>query len=228
MRDAGPTALVIALVAAFGMAGCSSWQKTTWELGMGGFGMELLVSHLDERGPYLDVGLSGHGLHLRSFVPATDVCRAVLRPEAAVKYVERGVGGRFEREEHSCDAVGFGDPLIRGARQPRAGSLRSAPVPRAQATFRTIYEDADVVLLRGRFPLAYSIGWAGGEDSVAVVQNVARCRGPVEKGVASMEYRPAGRNTLALVGDKGLCRVEGLILPVDQAQPGDASAPGGG
>jgi hypothetical protein len=27
------------------------------------------------------------------------------------------------------------------------------------------------------------------------------------------------RNALALVGDKGLCRIEGLILPLDQAQP---------
>jgi len=226
MRDAGSTALVIALAAALGVAGCS-WRKTTWELGMGGFGMELIVAHLDERGPYLDVGLAGHGLYLRSFVPASDVCRAVLRPEAEVKYVERGVGGRFEREEHSCDAVGFGDPLIRGARQPRAAGRRSGPVPRAQATFRTIYEDADVVLLRGRFPLASKIGWAGGQDSVAVVDNVARCRRPVEKGVASMEYRPAGRNTLALVGDKGLCRIEGLIQPPGQAEQEGASAPGG-
>jgi hypothetical protein len=40
-----------------------------------------------------------------------------------------------------------------------------------------------------------------------------------------MEYRPSGRNTLALVGDGGLCRIEGLILPLDQAQPADTSAP---
>jgi hypothetical protein len=211
-------ALAIALAAAVGIAGCSSWRGKTWQLGMGGFGMELMVAHLDERGPYLDAGLTGHGLNLRSFVPTSDVCRAVLRPEAVVGYAERGVGGRFERDGQSCDAVGYGDPLIRAARQPRAGNLRDSPIPRAQATFRTIYEDADVVLLRGRFPLAAKIGWAGGEDSVVVVDNVARCRGPVEKGVASMEYRPAGRNTLALVGDGCLCRIEGLILPLDQAE----------
>jgi hypothetical protein len=211
-------AAVVAVAFVLGSASCS-WQKATWELGMGGFGMELFVVHLDERGPYLDVGLSGHGLNLRTFTPASDVCRAVLRPEAAVGYVERGVGGRFEREGQSCDAVGFGDPLIRGVRRPRSGSLGSSPVPRAQATFRAIHEDDDVVLLRGRFPLVSNVGWAGGADTVAVVDNVARCRGPVERGVASMEYRPSGRNTLSLVGDGGLCRIEGLILPLDEVQP---------
>jgi hypothetical protein len=40
-----------------------------------------------------------------------------------------------------------------------------------------------------------------------------------------MEYRPAGRNTLTLVGDGGLCRIQGLIQPLDRAQPRDAGAP---
>lgn len=218
MRPVARLAAFLALATALAPSACN-WRKTTWELGMGGFGMELLVVHVDERGPYLDVSLTGHGLNLRSFTPASDVCRAVLRPEAAVKYIERGVGGRFEREEVSCDAVGYGDPLIRRARQPRGDSLRSSPVPRAQATFQTVYEDADLVLLRGRFPLAFHVGWAGGADSVAVVENGAPCRGPIERGVASMEFRPSGRNTLSLVGEGGLCRIEGLILPLDRAAP---------
>jgi hypothetical protein len=88
-------------------------------------------------------------------------------------------------------------------------------VPRTQATFRTLYKDADVVLLRGRFPLASRIGWSGGQDTVVVVGNVERCRGPVERGVASMEYRPGSRNALALVGTTGLCRIDGLIQPLD-------------
>jgi hypothetical protein len=218
----------VALAIVMAVTGCINWRKMAWELGLGGFGMELLVARLDERGPYLDVGLEGHGLELRIFAPASDVCRAALLPQAAVKYVERGVGGRFERESHSCDAVGYGDPLIRGARQPRAGDLQSSPVPRAQATFSTIYEDADVVLLRGRFPLAYKVSWPDGEDSVVVVDNVAECRPPIDKNLASMEYRPSGRNTLALVTDEGFCRIEGLILPLDRAQRRARPAPQGG
>jgi hypothetical protein len=224
MRGAVRTVLAIALAVAFGVNGCN-WRKTTWELGVPGFGMELLVVYVEERGPYLDAGLIGHGLDLRTFVPANDVCRAVLNTEAPVTYVERGVAGGFERAGFSCDAVGYGDPLIRGARQPRTRRHGDSAVPRAQATFRTLHEDADVVLLRGRFPLASRIGWSRADDSVVVVENVARCRGPVDSGVASMEYRPAGRNTLTLVGDGGLCRIQGLIQPLDRAPPRDAAAP---
>jgi hypothetical protein len=218
MRAAAGTVLAIALAVAFGVNGCN-WRKTTWELGMGGFGMELLVAYVEERGPYLDAGLVGHGLDLRTFVPANDVCRAVLNTEEPVTYAERGVAGRFDRAGLSCEAVGYGDSRIRGARQPRRGELRDSAVPRTQATFRTLYKDADVVLLRGRFPLASRIGWSGGQDTVVVVGNVERCRAPVERGVASMEYRPGSRNALALVGATGLCRIDGLIQPLDGPAP---------
>jgi hypothetical protein len=224
MRGAVRAVLAIALATAFGANGCS-WRKTVWELGMPGYGMELLVVYVEERGPYLDAGLVGHGLDLRTFVPANDVCRTVLNTEEPVRYVERGVAGAFERAGYSCDAVGYGDPLIRGARQPRQSRPGDSVVPRAQATFRMLYEDNDVVLLRGRFPLASRIGWSGADDSVVVIDNVARCRGVIESGVATMEYRQAGRNTLSLVGDGGPCRIQGLIQPLDRARPRDTAAP---
>ena len=78
MRDAGSTALVIALAAALGVAGCNGWRKTTWELGMGGFGMELLVAQLGDgalgqvllclvlRDGSFKKDLSNHGLALLS------------------------------------------------------------------------------------------------------------------------------------------------------------------
>jgi hypothetical protein len=213
MRGAAASALAIGLAFAFGVNGCS-WRKATWELGIPGFKVDLSVAYVKERGPYLDAGLVGHGLDMRTFVPASDVCREVLNTQAPVTYVEQGVAGRFDRQGLSCEAVGFGDPRIRRARQPRSGASVGSPVPRAQATFHTIYEDDDVVLLRGRFPLASRIGWSGSQDSVAVVANSASCRGPVEKGVASMEYRQAGNDTLALVGSGELCRIEGLIQPL--------------
>jgi len=218
MRGTAASALVIGLALASGVSGCN-WRKATWGLGIPGFRVDLLVAYVEERGPYLDVGLVGHGLDMRTFMPANDVCRAVLKTEDPVTYVERGVAGRFEREGLSCEAVGFGDPRIRGVRQPRSANPPDSPVPRAQATFRTIYEDDDVMLLRGRFPLASRIGWAGGQDTVAVVKNVARCRGPAEKGVASMEYRQSGHDTLALVSSGELCRIEGLILPLGGPAP---------
>jgi hypothetical protein len=186
-------------------------RRAAWELGAGSFMTDMVVASAEPRGPYLDVVLSGHGLTLRSFTPVSERCRETLAPEATVDYVERG-WGRFRRGDLECDAVGIGDPLISRARTGRAGNVRSATIPREQATFTLLYEDDDVILLRGRFPLARLIGWAGGGDSVAVLSNVPHCRLD-GSGVASMEYRPSGRNTLALVGAQGLCRIEGLIQP---------------
>lgn len=201
----------LALVAL--LVSCNA-RRTAWELGAGGFMTDMIVDSAVPRGPYLDVVLSGHGLTIRTFTLASAVCTDTLTPEATVDYVERG-WGRFRRGDLECAAVGIGDPLISRARSGRSGSLRSATIPRAQATFTLLFEDEEVILLRGRFPLAHLIGWAGGGDSVAVLRNVPHCRRD-GSGIASMEYRPSGRNTLALVGPTGLCRIEGLIQPLAQ------------
>jgi len=166
-----------------------------------------------QRGTYLEATLARHGLAIRTYAPASEDCGFVLEPEARVSYVERGIGGRFEREGVRCDAVGIGDPQLQRARQPRSGTLAGSPVPRSQATFRRIYQDDEVILLRGRFPEAARIGWARADDTVAVVPNSPVCRDAMADGVASMEYRAAGPDTLSLVSKSGLCRIVGLVIP---------------
>lgn len=208
-------ALVVAL-AAVGV-GCSGWRKTAWQAGFGSFATDLTVARVTPRGDYLDATLVGHGLSLTVFTPNDEACARVLAPEASVDYVERGIAGRLERDGARCDAVGIGPPLVQRARQPRGQSLRATPVPRAQATFRTVHEDGELILLRGRFPLAHHVGWSGGEDSVAAVPAEPVCRAAARGGVASMEYRAAGRTTLALVGPDALCPIIGLMLPVEAA-----------
>jgi hypothetical protein len=175
------------------------------------------VLSVKPRGPYLDFVLRGDGVEMRAFALASERCLAVIRPEQAVVYDSRGAGGGYTGAGQTCEGAGLGDPFVSRFRQPRGRTPGGSPVPRAQATFSILYEDAEVVLLHGRFPLAKYVGWAGGADSVAVVANSSVCRGPVDRGVASMEYRPAGRNTLALIGDGGLCRIEGLAMPPPQA-----------
>jgi hypothetical protein len=154
------------------------------------------------------------GLGLGSFTTDLSVSGAVTR---SIDYVERGIGGRFVRGDDSCDAVGFGSPMIDRARRGRPGSLRTAPIPREQATFRVIFEDEEVILARGRFPLARALGWTGSGDSIAVFPNTELCRVPLERGVASMEFRASGRYTLTLVSSGGQCPFEGLIQPAGQA-----------
>ena len=207
------TRIGFVLVLASLLVSSCSWRKTLWEVGLGSFATDLSVARVVQRHTYLEATLVGHGLALTVYVPASEECAFVLKHEEPVDYVERGIGGRYEREGVSCDAVGIGDPLIRRARQPRSSSQRSSLLPRSQATFSKLYEDDGVIMLRGRFPEATRIGWALAEDCVAVVENTPVCRKAAEGGVASMEYRPSGRNTLALVSSQGLCRLIGLVIP---------------
>ena len=211
---AGLTALLLLLLAA---DGCGSRGRKGWELGFGSFATDLSVARVVPRGDYLDVSLVGHGLSLDAYTPRSEACNQVLLPEAQVDYVERGVAGRLRRGDVSCDAVGIGGSRVQRARQPRRSDLRSTPIPRAQATFREVHRDEEVILVRGRFPLASQVGWSGGGDSVAVLPNDPVCQGALAGGVASMEYRPAGRTTLSLVGAQALCPIIGLILPLDPA-----------
>ncbi len=202
--------LALGLVVLVAAGGCSS--KSAFQSGIGRTG-DLMVTNAIERGDYLDVTIAGDGVAMRVFAPTGGGCQALLAPESLVQYSSRGPGGRFTRGEDQCDATGIGDPFVNRMRQPRGQSARSSPVPRAQANFRKIFEDDEVILLRGQFPLTFHVGWAGGADTVAVVRNDEMCQGPASRGVASIEFRPAGRNTLSLVGSGGLCRIDGLIIP---------------
>jgi len=178
------------------------------------FGSEgsLEVESVVARAGYLDVWLSGHGIRMRSFAVDDPTCGRVLARGKEVGYLERGIGGRFHRGEERCDAVGIGDPRMQRSNMPRSTG-GGGVIPRGQAVFQTLYEDEEVLMLRGRFPLSNRVGWGGGVDSVALVANDGTCRAAIQGGVASIEFRASGRNTLALVAPSGLCRIEGLLLP---------------
>lgn len=216
-------ALVLLLAVADGCG--SRGRKLAWELGLGSFATDLSVVRVVPRGDYLEASLVGHGLSLDVYAPRSDTCSQVLESEAQVDYVERGVAGSLEHRGVSCDAVGIGGARVQRARQPRGSDLRSTPIPRAQATFREIYRDEEVILVRGRFPLASRVGWGGGGDSVVVLPNEPVCRDALEGGVASMEYRPSGRTTLGLVGARALCPIIGLVQPLGPATGTSDAAP---
>ena len=204
-----PLAAVPLLLTSLAVAACGS--GILWRFGFGS-GARFDVARVSQRGPYLDADLAGP-VAMRTFTPASEVCAAVLVPERSVVWSERGLGGRFASDGLECRAAGIGEPLLERARQPRPRNLR---VPREQANYSSIYEDSDVALLRGRFPLAHLVSWPGGSDTVVAVPNVPVCRRPIDAGVASMEYRDSGRPTLALVGERGLCPIVGLLRPPGQ------------
>jgi hypothetical protein len=178
-----------------------------------GFDTSLAVTHVVQRGDFLEATLRGEAGTLRLFVPPSEACRRVLAPEASVLHESKGAG-RVSRDGASCDAAGVGpvEELRRRRGDPTSGT--ASVIPRAQASYRVVYEDAEVVFLRGRFPLANLVGWSGGDDTIAVVSRGGECHEVVSRGVASLELRPRGEATLALVGARGLCPIEALIRPL--------------
>jgi hypothetical protein len=77
-----------------------------------------------------------------------------------------------------------------------------------------IYRDAEVVLARGRFGLAGQLGWVGGVDTVAVFAVDPECADVIDRGVGSLEYRHAGGDVLAIVGERRRCPLLGLARPL--------------
>lgn len=196
-------------LAAFAL--CGTPQQTAFQLGLPGSRIAMTVARVVARGPYLEVWLRAPGLELVSYAPADADCREILAEEQEIEYRSGGTGGSYERAGRRCDAVGIGSLDEWRARRPRPRTR--SPVPSAPAYFDPIYEDAEVALVRGRFPLAGLLGWVGGGDTVAVLPNTPICQAPLRSGSATLQYFPSGRNVLALASQEGLCPLQGLLVP---------------
>jgi hypothetical protein len=202
--------LVPGLAAAFAL--CGTPQQTAFQLGLPGSRIGMTVTRVVPRGPYLEVRLRAPGLELVSYAPADAGCREVLAEEREIVYRSGGTGGSYEREGRQCEAAGIGS--LEEWRKRRPQPRTRSPVPSAPASFTSIYEDADVALVRGRFPLAGLLGWVGGSDTIAVIPNTPICQGPLRSGSATLQYFPGGERVLALAAQGGLCPVQGLIAPL--------------
>ena len=171
---------------------------------------DLAVGSVEVHGPYLLAEITGRREQLRMLAYADGACLAVLRPEARVTYAKSGVFGRVLSSSQACDLVGTASLEEWRDRPPRRTRAR---VPRAQATCTLMEQDDQLLLARGRFPLASRVGISAGYDLVAVLPNDAPCRDVAGRGVASLEFRPAGRNAFRLlVGDEA-CVVTGFAMP---------------
>ena len=177
------------------------------------------VTRLAPRGPYFEATLSGGRLPVVYFASPTETCLHVLAAEAVVQYVVSGPYGVLERDGQRCVPAGIGSLGWWRDRRRRPDKSFGR---RGQATFEIIFEESDAIGLRGRFPIAGLVGWAGGGDSIAVLPTAPEaCRAIAAAGVASMEYRSGGPDALYLIGSNDRCPIAGLIRPDGQA--GDAT-----
>jgi hypothetical protein len=172
------------------------------------------VSAVSQRGPYLDAVISKPDEVLRFYFENDETCRETVVLNARVEYLAVGRLGRVGRGGETCEAIGVASLQAWLSRRPRP---RTRQKPRAQAAYRLRYEDSEVLLARGDFPLAGLIGWTGASDTVAVMPRSEVCLTAVERGVASMEYSTLAAQPFWLVVSNERCPITGFVQPLASA-----------
>lgn len=177
---------------------------------------EAYVRSREAIGPYLLVRLGGDSEHAL-LVPADETCARLSRPEARVRFVDRGFPGWLEPPggpgTARCEAAGVMDLERIRDRRPRPEAPFS---PRKTAFWETVHRDGRHALLRGRFPLAHLVGIGGGGDLVAVVADDERCAGVVAAERGSLEFRDVG-TAFRLRVEGPPCPLLGFARPLPRA-----------
>jgi hypothetical protein len=82
--------------------------------------------------------------------------------------------------------------------------------PSSPARWSILHKDAQVYLLRGRFPVASRLGVANTFDVVVMVANDDVCKPVAESGEATLVFRQSGSRVL----DLGQCPVIAVATPL--------------
>jgi len=205
------TALATFAVAALlaGVNGCTK-DSVVASAGLPGTTIDADIRDVTVRFEYIDAFVSAGGFQYRFFFPDSEPCRVILYNPKGARFVWIGPLGRLTQGELRCSPVGV---LSLQAWRNRGPRRSREPLPRSQANFKEVWRDDEMVLVRGRFPLAGTVGWAGGLDSIAVLPDIEDCLGFLERGVASMEFRASGNRPLVLIARNRLCPITGFAQP---------------
>ena len=207
-RGAGWQSVFAAFVACAlggaGLAGCAN---------LPGQSTPSTVGTVTPRGPYLDVNVARSGSTQRFFAAASEPCRSLLRPEAVIDYVSLGPLGEFQAGGATCVPSGIGSLAAWRDQRPRP---MVGPLPSRRASYKLEYQDPDLAMLRGRFPLLGLIGWPGLGDTLVVVPQTPPCQALVQQGVATIEYRESGPDPYSLLDNDKRCPIQGLIQPIGE------------
>jgi hypothetical protein len=198
-----------------GALGCESPIATG--MGLPGATAPSKVRLIGARGPYLDAMVDDGRRLRRFFFPQTEVCESILRsgPKQEIFYNTQGPLGQLVRGDDVCEPIGLLSLVEwrdRRGRDPIKG-----PTPRAPVSYRVIWSDEDLVLIRGRFPLVNQVGWSGGGDTVAILPNTPECTELLSRTSATIEFRRSGSEPLALLRNRERCPLLGLAQPVPDA-----------
>ena len=172
------------------------------------------ISGVAEVGPYLDATLTGRDSTLRFFFPRSADCAALLQEGGEALYRLIGSFGRLGNQAGArCEPVGVGSLPAWRDDMPRRRSQYL--IPRVQAAYRPLFAGEELLLVRGRFPLALEIRWPEPMDSVAVLPALPACRAAYARPTATMEFYASGPEVFQLEVDEGRCPIVGLAVPLE-------------
>jgi hypothetical protein len=173
------------------------------------------LSEVTTVGPYLGATLANERFSLRFFFPQSEACLALIRSGAEVRYIRMGsLGTVVDEERRRCEPAGVASLREWRDQQPRRRDQYFTP--RVHVAFRTIFEGEQMVLLRGRFPLAMEIRWPAAMDSVVMLPADPRCDEVRQHGEATMEYHDSGPDPFLLVEQGERCPILGFAVPLDE------------
>ncbi|MCP4003463.1 MAG: hypothetical protein GY725_04635 [bacterium] len=170
------------------------------------------------RGGYLEVTFQTADGPTGFYLPPTRICRALSEDRSPVAYYPGSPLGHLEGAAGRCTPVGSLSLVRLRDAGPRpliddSPLVASRPNPRPNIAFHIVHRDADVIMARGRFPLARQLGWLG-HDLVAVVPATDVCIQMMASGRATMAFRKSGLSVFQLSTGLGVCPILGLAQPL--------------
>jgi hypothetical protein len=211
--------LLAAIAVALGTAGCTTLQRTAWQLNVPGVPAPFEVVRVERRSTFLDATLSSGNVTRRIFASADDpACRAMLVQGETLDWAATEPFGPLRRDDEGCAVIGIGDLERWRNSRGRAASTRS-PIVRSTERYSIVYRGEGFILARGGFSIGALFGWSPGTDQALIlIPDTPQCELADRDGFATLEYRPSGSTALGIVTRRGLCRVEGLISAPREVQ----------
>ena len=164
------------------------------------------------RAGYIEATITLDKQSLGFYFEPTPDCQAMLQNESELFYRKFGPLGTLEQDDRECVPVGIGRIRSWALRNP---TPRNLPIlPSLPATFREIYRDDEVVLVRGNFPLSRLVYFSGGRDAVAFLPNAPVCQTYIEQGAGAMQYKRVMSEVIWLGSAANRCQSLGLARPL--------------
>ena len=171
-----------------------------------------MVHDVTQHGGYIVAAITRDRETLGFYFEPTPDCAAMLQEDGALFYRKRGPLGTLEQDDRACVPLGIGRIRSWVLRRNRP---RNLPIlPSLPATFREITRNSEVVLVRGNFPLASLVFFAGGRDAVAFLPNIEVCQRYIEQGGGAMQYRRSSQEVVWLGSASARCQILGLARPL--------------